>query len=211
MRFLRFQPKFGPTANAAKFAQNYPKLPKFAKICPKTKPWNSTKNQDFSIFQKKEFVRVEEALEHISTVWIFNPIFFHMLFLLSKNGLWMWISAYPLVEIYDFLKVPHLVWAWDFVDMYLPHPRTRIWSPPIHSYSIKWFFWPPKLWCTPWALGIFYFLSTLNFLILQTVWNECVRFGGHVNIQVSYKILQLEVLKKVLICTICLAFKKGCF
>jgi hypothetical protein len=34
---------------------------------------------------------------------------------------------------------------------------------------------------------------------LATVWNECVRFGGHINIQVSYKILQLEVLKKALI------------
>jgi hypothetical protein len=34
---------------------------------------------------------------------------------------------------------------------------------------------------------------------LATVWNECVRFGGHVNIQVSYKILRLEVPKKALI------------
>jgi hypothetical protein len=33
-------------------------------------------------------------------------------------------------------------------------------------------------------------------MILQTVWNKCVRFGGHVNIQVSYKILWLEVPKK---------------
>jgi hypothetical protein len=32
-------------------------------------------------------------------------------------------------------------------------------------------------------------------MISQTVRNECVRFGGHVGIQVSYKILQLEVLK----------------
>jgi hypothetical protein len=30
-------------------------------------------------------------------------------------------------------------------------------------------------------------------MILQTVWNECVRFGGHINIQVSFKILRLEV------------------
>jgi hypothetical protein len=36
-------------------------------------------------------------------------------------------------------------------------------------------------------------------MILQTVWNECIRFGGHINMQVSYKILQLEVLKKALI------------
>jgi hypothetical protein len=34
-------------------------------------------------------------------------------------------------------------------------------------------------------------------MILQTVWNECVRFGEHVNIQVSYKILWLEVLKRL--------------
>jgi hypothetical protein len=34
---------------------------------------------------------------------------------------------------------------------------------------------------------------------LQTVRNECVRFGGHVDIEVSYKILQLNVLKKTLI------------
>jgi hypothetical protein len=33
-------------------------------------------------------------------------------------------------------------------------------------------------------------------MILQTVRNECVRFGGHVDIEVNYKILQLDVLKK---------------
>jgi hypothetical protein len=35
----------------------------------------------------------------------------------------------------------------------------------------------------------------LNVMISQMVRNECVRFGRHVDIQVSYKILQLEVLK----------------
>jgi hypothetical protein len=29
------------------------------------------------------------ALEHVSTIWIFNLRIFHMLFLLSKNGLCM--------------------------------------------------------------------------------------------------------------------------
>jgi hypothetical protein len=33
-------------------------------------------------------------------------------------------------------------------------------------------------------------------MISQMVRNECVRFGGHVDIEVSYKILQLEVLKE---------------
>jgi hypothetical protein len=36
-------------------------------------------------------------------------------------------------------------------------------------------------------------------MILQTVRNECVRFGGHVDIEVSYKILHLDVLKETLI------------
>jgi hypothetical protein len=36
----------------------------------------------------------------------------------------------------------------------------------------------------------------LNVMILQTMRNECVRFGGHVDIEVSYKILQLDVLKE---------------
>jgi hypothetical protein len=42
-------------------------------------------------------------------------------------------------------------------------------------------------------------LSTLNVMILQMVRNECVRFGGHVDIKVSYKILQLNVLEGTLI------------
>jgi hypothetical protein len=40
------------------------------------------------------------------------------------------------------------------------------------------------------------FLLTLNVMILQTVRNECVRFGGHVDIEVSYKIIWLNVLKE---------------
>jgi hypothetical protein len=40
------------------------------------------------------------------------------------------------------------------------------------------------------------FFSTSKFMILQMVRNECVRFGQHVEIQVNYKILQLEVRKK---------------
>jgi hypothetical protein len=46
------------------------------------------------------------------------------------------------------------------------------------------------------SIGKKLFFPALNLMILQRVWNECVRFGGHMNIQVSYKILQLEVSKK---------------
>jgi hypothetical protein len=37
-------------------------------------------------------------------------------------------------------------------------------------------------------------LSTLNVMILQMVRNECVRFGGHVDIEVRYKIFWLDEL-----------------
>jgi ABC-type phosphate transport system ATPase subunit len=49
---------------------------------------------------------------------------------------------------------------------------------------------------SPSGIGKKTFLSTLNVMILQTVRNECVRFGGHVDIEVSYKILRLNVLKE---------------
>ena len=41
------------------------------------------------------------------------------------------------------------------------------------------------------------FSSILNLMISQTVRNECIRFIGHIDIEVSYMILQLEVLKEV--------------
>jgi hypothetical protein len=37
------------------------------------------------------------------------------------------------------------------------------------------------------------FSSTLKVMISQMVRNESVRFGRHIDIEVSYKILQLEV------------------
>jgi hypothetical protein len=36
-------------------------------------------------------------------------------------------------------------------------------------------------------------------MILQMVRNECIRLGGHVDIEVSYKILWLDVFKETLI------------
>jgi hypothetical protein len=56
--------------------------------------------------------------------------------------------------------------------------------------------WYSKLCCPPLALGKKSSLSTLNVMILQMVRNECARFGGHVNIEVSYKILRLETLNE---------------
>jgi hypothetical protein len=48
-------------------------------------------------------------------------------------------------------------------------------------------------------------------MILQTVWNECERFGGRINIQVSDKILWLEVQKKTSILHNLPCFQDGLF
>jgi hypothetical protein len=48
-------------------------------------------------------------------------------------------------------------------------------------------------------------------MILQMVKNECVRFGEHVEVQVSYKILQLETPKKVPILHNLSCFQEGLF
>jgi hypothetical protein len=44
---------------------------------------------------------------------------------------------------------------------------------------------------------------------LQIVRNECIRFGGHAHIEVSYKILRLEVLVEAPIFH--LIFRRYCF
>jgi hypothetical protein len=101
----------------SKSAQNCQNLTKFAQ------KWNFEIPPKIEILvcSKKKNLHVEGALGHVSIVWIFNPRIFHMLFLLSKNGLCMWISAYPLAENDFFFNVPHLLSVWDFDDMYLTH------------------------------------------------------------------------------------------
>jgi hypothetical protein len=46
-------------------------------------------------------------------------------------------------------------------------------------------------------------------MILQMVWNECVRYGGHISIQINYKILQLEISKKAPILHNVLCIQQG--
>jgi hypothetical protein len=58
-------------------------------------------------------------------------------------------------------------------------------------------FLDPKDCCPPFAGAKITFSSTLNVTISQMVRNESVRFGRHIDIQVSYKILRLEVPKNV--------------
>jgi hypothetical protein len=72
-------------------------------------------------------------------------------------------------------------------------------------------FLDPKRLLSPSDMAKKTFSSTLNVMILQMVRNESVRFGRHVNIVVSYKILQLEIPKLVLILHYLACFQKGLF
>jgi hypothetical protein len=67
-----------------------------SKFCPKLPKFAQRQNFEISpkieillFFKNKKLVRVEEALEHVSTIRIFSPRIFHMLFLFLKNGLCM--------------------------------------------------------------------------------------------------------------------------
>jgi hypothetical protein len=77
--------------------------------------------------------------------------------------------------------------------MYLTHLETRIWRGTFHTNG----FLGLQNSDVPFGRrGKKRFLSTLKVMILQTVRNECVRFGGQVDIEVSCKILELDVLKE---------------
>jgi hypothetical protein len=90
-------------------------------------------------------------------------------------------------------------------------PRNK--NPKRHiSYLLeKVVFCTPKDCCPPWARANKTFSSTSNVMISQMVRNESVRFGRHVDIEVSYcnKILQLEVPKLVPILHYSACFQKG--
>ena len=129
------------------------------------------------------------------TFWIFNEIILcvyifvkkcplYVNFSIPTCGKWFFSQYFtPLVHIRFWRHVPYL--------------ETRIWRCLIfHTYFNKWFFWPSKLCCPLKEQRKKTFLASLNVMILQTLRNECVRFGVYVNIEVSYKILWLEVQKK---------------
>jgi hypothetical protein len=63
----------------------------------------------------------------------------------------------------------------------------------------------------PFGRGKKTFSSTLNVMILLMVRNGRVRFGRHIDIEVSYKILWLEVPRLVPILHYLTCFQKGLF
>jgi hypothetical protein len=75
----------------------------------------------------------------------------------------------------------------------------------------KMVFFASKTLLYPFGRGQKNFFSTLNVMISQMIRNETVRFGKHIDIEVSYKILQLEIPKLVLILHLLACFQKGLF
>ena len=133
------------TGNVAESVQICPRLPKSAQKQLTWGTWNTTKIWDFDVCQKTKSLRVEEAPMHVLVVWIFNTVVLEKSFLLSKNNLCLWISAYLIVENIFFHNIPHLLLIRNFIDMYLTHLGTRKKCCTIHAYLNKLSFWPPKL------------------------------------------------------------------
>jgi hypothetical protein len=77
---------------------------------------------------------------------------------------------------------------------------------------VKMVFLGPVDYCPPLAGTKKKNSSTLNVMMLQMVRNaQSVRFGRHIDIEVSYKILWLETPKLVLILHYLACFQKGLF
>jgi hypothetical protein len=90
-------------------------------------------------------------------------------------------------------------------------PRNKNLKRHILNLLEKVVFWTPKDCCPPLAGAKKKNSSTLNVVISQMVRNGRVRFGRHIDIEVSYKILQLEVPRLVPILHYVACFQKGLF
>jgi hypothetical protein len=90
-------------------------------------------------------------------------------------------------------------------------PRNKNLKRLILNLHKKVVFWTPKDCCPLFARTKKTISSTLNVMISQMVRNESVKFGRHIDIEVSYKILRLEVPKLVPILHYPACFQKGLF
>jgi hypothetical protein len=90
-------------------------------------------------------------------------------------------------------------------------PRNKNLKKHISYLLEKVVFLDPKRLLSPLGRGKKTFSLNLNVMISQMVRNEIVRFGRHIDIQVSYKILGLEIPKLILILHYLACFQKGLF
>jgi hypothetical protein len=90
-------------------------------------------------------------------------------------------------------------------------PRNKNLKRHILNLLEKVVFLDPKRLLSPFGGAKKLFSSTLNVMISQMIRNGRVRFGRHIDIEVSYKILWLEVPRLVPILHYLACFQKGLF
>ena len=176
----------------------YRKLPNFVKISPKT---ISLKN--FEIPPKVEILYFSPNTKNLvygsctkayTHLLNFQYNYFLNAFLLSKNGLCMWILAYPLVKIIFSQHSTPLVGMRYYKHIpNLPIDNKMLRNPCLLDKVIFLAF---KTLLSPLAQKINKKLSTLNAMMWQIVRNG---FDRHIDIEVSYKSLCLEILNEALI------------
>jgi hypothetical protein len=102
----------GHALNHCQCSKICPKLPKFAKICPKIinlRNFEIPPKAEILVFFKKNQC-IKEAPEHVLIIWIFNRRVSHILFYCQKMAFVCEFQHYFLVQNDAFLKVPHLPW-----------------------------------------------------------------------------------------------------
>jgi hypothetical protein len=129
MRFLRFQVIFGHVVSHCQCSKFCPNLPKTAQICqnlPRAETLKFHQKLRFFFFSKIKISTCRGGIRACFHRLDFqSKNFSYAIFIVQKRPLYVNFSIPPL-EIDDFLKVPHLVWARDFLDIYLTHLGTRI-------------------------------------------------------------------------------------
>jgi hypothetical protein len=172
------------TANTTNSTQICPKLPKSAKTCP-----NLSNDKTFKFHQKLRFQcfsKIKISIYRGGTrtwfCWFSMQEFFICYF--SCGNWWFSQGSTPCVGVRFCGHVPN-------------SPRNKNLKRLIPYLLEKVVFWTPKDCCPPLAGAKKTFSSILNVMILQMVRNESVRFGRHIDIEVSYKILWLEVPKLI--------------
>jgi hypothetical protein len=178
--------------------KNLPKLPKFAKIFPKLISLRNFKipaKIEILMFSKKEPSICRRNTKACAQYLDFNTTIFYMIFLSSKKYLSIQISTYSLVGKKNYSQCSTSLVGMRFFK-HVPNSLKNNEMKRYIPYLLKkMVFLDSKTLMSTLDIGEKTFSLTLNVTIFQTIKNDCVRFGGHVDIEVSYKILLLEVLK----------------
>ena len=116
----------------------------------------------------------------------------------------------PFVEIDDFTQASTPCMGMRFCGHVLNSPKNKNLKKRILNLLKKWLFWTQKT-VDPLLQGNKTFSSTPNVVISQVIRNESMRFDRHIDIEVRYKTLWLEIPKLVQILHYPACFQKGLF